>query len=126
MSEESKDRGELFPGVPYRNPAYDGPMGIFEGCEDEISKGTSAPWIAEPGPDEDIWILSDDDDVNDGSIIASVQGPDMEKNAALIVRCVNSHDELVNALDKISNSRNADAYELIAIADKALKQAKGE
>ena len=49
-----------------------------------------------------------------------------ESNADHIVRCVNSHDALVAALDKISNSRKAEAYELIAIADKALKQAKGE
>lgn len=82
------------------------------------SKHTPTPWeISEPGnrdAAEDIWILGafekpteDDEPGYDGGqkVVAHVTTtPEQEANAALIIRAVNMHDELVNLLKRISKS----------------------
>lgn len=61
---------------------------------------TEGPWVANGNHSGDGWRIETDAPSypNDGWIIAELHGPDAKANAAHIVRCVNSHDELVEAL----------------------------
>ena len=70
-----------------------------------MAEHTPTPWVADPddreGYEWNIHIIDGQDGHN--RICFMSNGPETEANAAFIVKAVNSHDALVEALQKIAS-----------------------
>jgi hypothetical protein len=88
-------------------------------------KYTAGPWVSEPGPDNDLWVLSDNDDLNEGHVIASIQGPDKEGNAALIAAAPDLLAACRFAHTLVSDPRFTDRHGLGGMLKSAIDRAMG-
>jgi len=66
-----------------------------------VSDHTPLPWVVEPGPDGMVWVLSEDDEANEGNVIAETEGPDRVVNAAFIARACNLHERMRDMLRRV-------------------------
>jgi hypothetical protein len=71
-----------------------------------MSEHTATPWAADPDTRAGMeWNVHIVEAANlDNRVCFMTSGPEGEINAAHIVKCVNAHEALVNALEEIRNT----------------------
>ncbi len=85
------------------------------------TKHTPTPWYEDERKDGCFWDVSE--------LIGTTYSPNKKANAALIVRAVNAHKELLEIIEQfVSSVNNTEAHNttLANRARKAIAKAKGE
>ncbi len=119
----------------------DSQMHSVQGDRPDTDRATPRPWCSDERANNTVVIEGPDnpdatkpaEEYNGGKVICIMLGPDAAANAALIVRAVNAHDRLVEALDdarqwisQYVDGTGAEFGEAVAKVDAALALARGE